>query len=95
MPVSKESGVFHPTMDVSVSQHLLACALNKFGDKTVKSFLENYTIALHDIHTGELIRILTGHKEGIYGLAFSPDGTTLASGSGDGTVMIWDISRLK
>ena len=31
-----------------------------------------------------------GHTNYIYSLAFSPDGTRLVSGSGDGTVRIWD-----
>jgi WD40 repeat protein len=95
IPVSSGVGVFHPTMDVSPDQHLLACALHKFDSEQGKSFLDQNTIALWDIQTAELVKIFTGHKKSINGLAFSPDGTILASGSSDGTVMIWDISRLK
>ena len=32
-----------------------------------------------------------GHTEAVITVAFSPDGTRLASGSGDGTVRMWDI----
>ena len=38
---------------------------------------------------------LPGHKSYVWSLAFSPDGATLASGSGDSTVRLWDTAPLK
>ncbi|KAJ1849224.1 ribosome assembly [Coemansia sp. RSA 2708] len=35
---------------------------------------------------------LTGHTEAVLSVSFSPDGQQLASGSGDTTVRIWDLS---
>jgi WD40 repeat protein len=32
------------------------------------------------------------HSERVYGLAFSPDGRTLATGAGDGVVALWDLA---
>src|SRR6185503_2861934 len=32
-----------------------------------------------------------GHSEGVSSVAFSPDGKTLASGSADGTIQLWDV----
>jgi WD40 repeat protein len=34
---------------------------------------------------------LTGHADRVLCTTFSPDGSILASGSGDGTVMLYDV----
>ena len=39
-----------------------------------------------------IIATLEGHKDGVESIAFSPNGATLASGSFDGTVKLWDVA---
>ena len=49
-----------------------------------------------DIHLWEVSTsthiTLTGHTDRVYRVLFSPDGYTLASGSSDGTIRLWDVS---
>jgi WD40 repeat protein len=46
-------------------------------------------IRLWDAVTGVPQRTLTGHTDDVSSVAFSPDGQTIASGSADGTVLLW------
>ena len=48
-------------------------------------------IRLWDVATGENIATFWGHPTDVQDLAFSPDGTLLASGSFDGTLLLWDV----
>ncbi len=49
-------------------------------------------IMLWDVATGQERVTLRGHSDGINSVAFSPDGTTLASGSFDATIKLWDVA---
>ena len=48
------------------------------------------SIYLLDVNTGENIHTFLGHPTDVWSLDFSPDGELLASGSYDGTILLWD-----
>ncbi|KAJ5718775.1 hypothetical protein N7488_004421 [Penicillium malachiteum] len=41
---------------------------------------------------GSMLQTLEGHSDSVGSVAFSPDGLTLASGSGDNTIKLWDTA---
>ena len=53
---------------------------------------EKVSIRLWEVSTGENIATLWSHPTDIQDLAFSPDGALLASGSFDGTILLWDMT---
>ena len=58
-----------------------------------------YGIKLIDVRTDKVLGILSGHTEPIETFVFSHNGKILASGSRDGTILLWDweeiMSKLK
>mmetsp|Transcript_2356 Transcript_2356/g.4062 ORF Transcript_2356/g.4062 Transcript_2356/m.4062 type:complete len:150 (+) Transcript_2356:412-861(+) len=61
---------------------------------TVFSASDDYLMHVYDIRTGELTGTVPGHTGIVCAVDVSPNGTTLASASGDGTVKIWDRRTL-
>ncbi len=56
--------------------------------------ISKISIKLLDMETGQEIGNLSGHSELIETLAFSHDGKILASGSFDGTILLWDWEKI-
>uniref|UniRef100_A0A667YV24 Coronin n=1 Tax=Myripristis murdjan TaxID=586833 RepID=A0A667YV24_9TELE len=48
------------------------------------------TVRLWDLEKGEQVKVLTGHQDQVFGMAWSPDGKLLATVCKDGKVRIYD-----
>ena len=49
----------------------------------------NFWVYVHDYETGEELLCNKGHHGPVYGVRFTPDGKTYASGGDDGTIRYW------
>ncbi|MGB4980119.1 MAG: protein kinase [Anaerolineae bacterium] len=68
----------------------LPSAVSPVGD-TIATVLTN-TIVLRSLSDGSMVSTFHGHQGAITTLAFAPDGKSLASGSVDDTVRVWNVA---
>jgi WD40 repeat protein len=80
---------------------IFAATFSKDG-RQIALACEDKVVMTHDAATGKLLLRLEGHSERVWTAAFSPDGATLASCSGEysspeagGAVKLWDLKTGK
>uniref|UniRef100_A0A8C6KGN9 Coronin n=1 Tax=Nothobranchius furzeri TaxID=105023 RepID=A0A8C6KGN9_NOTFU len=73
----------HTEKIYSIKYHPLASGL-------LVSSSYDLTVRLWNLETGEQVRLLTGHQDQVFGMAWSPDGKLLATVCKDGKVRIYD-----
>uniref|UniRef100_A0A671Y8T9 Coronin n=1 Tax=Sparus aurata TaxID=8175 RepID=A0A671Y8T9_SPAAU len=73
----------HTEKIYSIKYHPLASGL-------LVSSSYDLTVRLWDVDSGEEVKILSGHQDQIFGMAWSPDGKLLATVCKDGKVRIYD-----
>lgn len=68
----------------------LACG---YADKMIRlwDISDIYAIDTPLLLAAVSLKTLSGHDDAIFAVAFSPDGALLASGSGDGTIRLWQV----
>jgi WD40 repeat protein len=76
----------------AVTDRITAVSVRRFDEATGKS--ESFIDLWDTAAPPERRRRLTGEWARLGGLAFTPDGRSLVSGSEDGTGMVWDVSDL-
>jgi WD40 repeat protein len=64
-------------------------------DGTMLAGVDGKTVMLWNVASGEVIAVLRGHTEVVTQVQFSTDGKTLASGSADATIRLWDVPASK
>ena len=62
------------------------------SDGTRMAVASSIGVWLYNAETYEEVALLTGHTRSVNSIAFSPDSATLASGSRDSTIRLWDAA---
>ncbi|XP_039632319.1 coronin-7 [Polypterus senegalus] len=72
------------------TEKIYSIKFHPLADGILASSSYDLTVRIWDIGTGREVKLLRGHKEQIFSLAWSPDGQHLATVSKDGKVRIFD-----
>jgi serine/threonine protein kinase len=83
----------YDTLDLGTAVRAVAFSPDS---KRIAAGTRSGSVRVYNAIDGKQLIVTEGHTDGVVmGLAFSGDGTLLASGSGDRTVKIWDVSDME
>ena len=94
-PATAQEDVTRWGLPEGMTLRLGKCNINDLAyssDGALLAVASSIGIWLYDAQTYQERAVLTGHTDGVLSVAFSPDGQTLASGSRDDTVRLWDVA---
>ncbi|HVO42117.1 MAG TPA: TIR domain-containing protein, partial [Aggregatilineales bacterium] len=74
---------------------VMAVAFSPDGRFALTGSAGDGAVTLFDVGTGQLVQKYEGHTDYVTGVAFSPDGNTIVSSSGDRTIRIWETQTGK
>lgn len=75
--------------EINSDERIIELAAN--DDGLLVAGMTDGTVQLWNWKTGELRKELKGHAASVHAVAISPDGNTIASGSMDSLIYLWDV----